>query len=69
MILGSVTLAERRRRSFASSRFAQGTTGRPARSCAMLELLGNLLWPVVIAATTVSIAVALGVFIATRKLD
>jgi len=35
----------------------------------MLEFLGNLLWPVVIAVSTVSIVVVVGVFIATRKLD
>ncbi len=35
----------------------------------MLEFLGGLLWPVVIVVTTVSIAVGVGVFIATRKLD
>ncbi len=35
----------------------------------MWEFLGGLLWPVVIVVTTVSIAVGVGVFIATRKLD
>jgi len=35
----------------------------------MLDFLGGLLWPVVIAISTVSIAVGVGVFIATRKLD
>lgn len=35
----------------------------------MLDFLINLVWPVVIVVSTVSIAVAIGVFIATRKLD
>lgn len=35
----------------------------------MLDFLGSLLWPVVIVVSTVAIAVAIGVFIATRKLD
>lgn len=35
----------------------------------MLEVLGNLLWPIVIVVTTVAIVVAVGVFFATRKLD
>ena len=35
----------------------------------MLEFLGSLLWPVVIVVTTVSVAIAIGVFMATRKLD
>jgi hypothetical protein len=36
---------------------------------AMLEFLGGLIWPIVIVVTTVVIAVLVGVFIATRKLD
>ncbi len=35
----------------------------------MLDFLAGLLWPVVIVVSTVSIAVGVGVFIATRKLD
>ncbi len=35
----------------------------------MVDFLINLVWPVVIVVSTVSIAVAIGVFIATRKLD
>lgn len=35
----------------------------------MLDFVGNLLWPIVIVVSTVSIAVAIGVFMATRKLD
>ena len=35
----------------------------------MLDFLGDILWPVVIVITTVSVAVVIGVFIATRKLD
>jgi len=35
----------------------------------MLDFLGDILWPVVIVVSTVAIAVAIGVFMATRKLD
>jgi hypothetical protein len=35
----------------------------------MLDFLGGLIWPVVIVVSTVSTVVAIGVFIATRKLD
>jgi len=35
----------------------------------MLDSLSGLVWPVVIVVSTVSLAVAIGVFIATRKLD
>lgn len=35
----------------------------------MLDFLGGFIWPVVIVVSTVSLAVAIGVFIATRKLD
>ena len=35
----------------------------------MLEFLAGLLWPIVIVVTSVAIAVAVGVFISTRKLD
>lgn len=35
----------------------------------MLEFLGDILWPVIIVVTTVSVAVPIGVFMATRKLD
>jgi len=35
----------------------------------MLQFLGSLVWPMVIVVSTVAIAVAIGVFIATRKLD
>jgi len=35
----------------------------------MLHFLSGLVWPVVIVVSTVSLAVAIGVFIATRKLD
>jgi hypothetical protein len=46
-----------------------GTPRAPARSRFMLEFLGSLLWPVVIVASTIAIAFAIGVFMATRKLD
>jgi hypothetical protein len=46
-----------------------GTPRRLARSPPMLEFLSGLIWPVVIVATTISIAIGVGVFIATRKLD
>lgn len=35
----------------------------------MLDFVVNLLWPIVIVVATLSIAVAIGVFMATRKLD
>lgn len=43
--------------------------GPGARSGLMLDFLGSLLWPAVIVVTTVSVDVAIGVFMATRKLD
>jgi hypothetical protein len=35
----------------------------------MLDFLNGLVWPVVIVVSTVSLAVAIGAFMATRKLD
>jgi hypothetical protein len=35
----------------------------------MMEFLLHLLWPIGIVVTALSIAVAVGVFLATRKLD
>ena len=47
----------------------KGNAQLPRPFASMLEFLGNLLWPVAIVVTTVSIVVVVGVFIATRKLD
>jgi len=52
-----------------AKRRKEGTHRPPGRSRFMLDFLGSLLWPVVIVVSTVAIAVGIGVFLATRKLD